>query len=183
MINGYTNMTQEEAIKEISEWANASHAYLCNREGYPLGYKNGISQAKIIVLGILSQIDVKQDKSKKRNNMCVNLRIGKVYQVELSDVVLSGNESKDAMYDLFGEFEISHNADDEFDNDYDLDRSELQRFRDEVAGHTEYFQERAGYFAEKLKIMNITEEQFIKVLDRLINESDQTNGQILLTWY
>ena len=45
-------MTTEEAIKEISEWANASHAYLCNREGYPRGYKDGISQAKNIVLAI-----------------------------------------------------------------------------------------------------------------------------------
>lgn len=48
------------AIKEISEWANASHAYLCNREGYPRGYRDGISQAKTIVLEILSKIDVKQ---------------------------------------------------------------------------------------------------------------------------
>lgn len=48
------------AIKEISEWANASHAYLCNREGYPRGYRDGISQAKTIILGILSKIDVEQ---------------------------------------------------------------------------------------------------------------------------
>lgn len=48
------------AIKEISEWANASHAYLCNREGYPKGYRDGISQAKIIVLDILSKINVEQ---------------------------------------------------------------------------------------------------------------------------
>lgn len=48
------------AIKEISEWANASHAYLCNQEGYPRGYREGISQAKTIVLEILSKIDVKQ---------------------------------------------------------------------------------------------------------------------------
>ena len=48
------------AIKEICEWANASHAYLCNREGYPKGYKDGITQAKTIVLEILSKIDVKQ---------------------------------------------------------------------------------------------------------------------------
>ena len=25
-------MTQEEAINKLSEWANDSHAYLCNRE-------------------------------------------------------------------------------------------------------------------------------------------------------
>uniref|UniRef100_UPI003561B004 hypothetical protein n=1 Tax=Bacteroides fragilis TaxID=817 RepID=UPI003561B004 len=56
---------REEVIKEISEWANASHAYLCNREGYPRGYRDGISQAKTIVLGILSKIDVGQNKSKQ----------------------------------------------------------------------------------------------------------------------
>ena len=69
----YTNLKEENAssirtesermataIKEISEWANASHAYLCNREGYPKGYGDGISQAKTIVLDILSKIDVKQ---------------------------------------------------------------------------------------------------------------------------
>lgn len=59
-------MTPEEAIKELSDWANASHAYLSNREGYPRGYKNGISQAKNIVLEILSKIDVKQDTSEQK---------------------------------------------------------------------------------------------------------------------
>lgn len=59
-------MTPEEAIKELSDWANASHAHLCNREGYPRGYRNGISQAKYIVLEILSKIDVKQDTSKQK---------------------------------------------------------------------------------------------------------------------
>ncbi|MCS3182655.1 hypothetical protein NXU83_14095 [Bacteroides thetaiotaomicron] len=55
-------MTQEEAINKLSEWANGSHAYLCNREGYPRGYKDGISQAKVIVLGILSQIGEPEQK-------------------------------------------------------------------------------------------------------------------------
>lgn len=43
-------MTQEEAINEISKWANASHVYLSNREGYPRGYREGIAQAKVIIL-------------------------------------------------------------------------------------------------------------------------------------
>lgn len=177
-------MTPEEAIKELSDWANASHAYLCNREGYPRGYRDGIAQAKIIVLEILSQISVKRNKLKqKENNMSVNLYTGKVYQVELSEVLVCGIDSKEAMYDLFQEFEISHNADDEFDDEYDLERSELQRFRNEIVNHTEHFQERAEYFAEKLRAMKLTEEQFICVLDSLINESDQTNDHVLLTWF
>lgn len=148
------------------------------------GIENGIAQAKIIVLGILSQISIKHNKLKqKENNMSVNLYTGKVYQVKLSEVLVYGIDSKEAMYDLFQEFEISHNADDEFDDEYDLERSELQRFRNEIVNHTEYFQERAEYFAEKLKTMHLTEEQFIRVLDRLINESDQTNDHVLLTWF
>ena len=63
-----TNMTQEEVIKEISEWANSSHAHLCNREGFPMGYKAGIAQAKTIVLGILSKIDVKQIEQWKKTS-------------------------------------------------------------------------------------------------------------------
>lgn len=55
-------MTQEEAINKLSEWANGSHAYLCNREGYPRGYKDGITQAKVIVLDILSQIGEPEEK-------------------------------------------------------------------------------------------------------------------------
>lgn len=57
-------MTPEEIINEISKWANASHAYLSNREGYPQGYKNGISQAKIIVLEILSKAEHISEKNK-----------------------------------------------------------------------------------------------------------------------
>lgn len=54
-------MTPQEIIDEIREWANASHAYLSNREGYPLGYRDGITQAKNIVLEILSKMDNKED--------------------------------------------------------------------------------------------------------------------------
>lgn len=115
--------------------------------------------------------------------MSVNLYTGRVYQIELSNVLIPGIESKEAMYDLFQEFEISHNADDEFDDEYEVARSELQRFRNQVVNHTEYFQESAEYFAQKLKAMKLTEEQFIRVLDRLINESDQTNDFVLLTWF
>lgn len=59
-------MTPQEIINEISKWANSPHNYLSNREGYPRGYKDGISQAKNIVLEILSKIDTKQDTSIKK---------------------------------------------------------------------------------------------------------------------
>lgn len=58
-------MTQEEAINKLGEWANGSHAYLCNREGYPRGYKDGITQAKVIVFDILSQIGEPEQKKEQ----------------------------------------------------------------------------------------------------------------------
>lgn len=114
--------------------------------------------------------------------MGINLYTGKVYKIELSEVLMYGATSKEAMYDLFQEFEISHGADDEFDDEYEIKRSELQRFQNEIVNHTEYFQERTDYFAKKLGEMNLTEEEFINALDGLIGKSDQTNEFILLTW-
>lgn len=59
-------MSQEEIINEIRQWANSSHAYLSNREGYAQGYKDGISQSKNIIIEILAQID-KEDYSKLKS--------------------------------------------------------------------------------------------------------------------
>lgn len=83
-------MTQEEAIKEISNWTNASHAYLCNREGYPRGYKDGISQAKIIVLEYLSKVDVEQDQSEQKMNETNNMTGTKELTVHQRGVILRG---------------------------------------------------------------------------------------------
>lgn len=83
-------MTPEEAIKEISKWANGSHAYLCNREGYPRGYKDGISQAKIIVLEYLSKVDVEQDQSEQKMNATNNMTGKKELTVHQRGVILRG---------------------------------------------------------------------------------------------
>lgn len=83
-------MTPEEAIKEISKWANGSHAYLCNREGYPRGYKDGISQAKIIVLECLSKVDVEQDQSEQKMNETNNITGKKELTVHQRGVILRG---------------------------------------------------------------------------------------------
>lgn len=83
-------MTPEEAIKEISKWANGSHAYLCNREGYPRDYKDGISQAKIIVLECLSKVDVEQDQSEQKMNETNNITGKKELTVHQRGVILRG---------------------------------------------------------------------------------------------
>ena len=46
-------MTAEEILQKIKDWAEGSHAYLSNRTDYARGYKDGISQAKDIILDII----------------------------------------------------------------------------------------------------------------------------------
>jgi len=46
-------MTAEEALKEIMEWADSSHAFLSTRTDYGRGYKDGITRAKVVIEDIL----------------------------------------------------------------------------------------------------------------------------------
>lgn len=77
-------MTPKEAIEKILEWANASHAYLSNLEGYPRGYRDGITQAKEIVLSILSNTNIKQNKSVTQPNDCIIYK-GRRFKTRLVD--------------------------------------------------------------------------------------------------
>lgn len=47
-------MNDKDILTQIIEWANSSHAYLSNRDGYAKGYKDGISRAKEIILDIIN---------------------------------------------------------------------------------------------------------------------------------
>lgn len=55
---------EEAAIEAIVGWVVASHAHLCNREGYPRGYRDGIIRAKEIVESLLTEnkIDTKSSR-------------------------------------------------------------------------------------------------------------------------
>ena len=47
-------MNDKDILTQIIEWANDSHAYLSERTSYAKGYKDGISQAKEIILNIIN---------------------------------------------------------------------------------------------------------------------------------
>jgi len=51
-------MTAEEALKEIKEWADSSHAFLSTRTDYGRGYKDGITRAKEIILEIMGEEEI-----------------------------------------------------------------------------------------------------------------------------
>lgn len=112
-----------------------------------------------------------------------SLFTAKKYQVELTEDAILHGDSREIISNIFCEFEISTNANDNFDMEYDMCRSELVRLRDEIINETDYFKELAEFLDEQLDELGITRQQFIGVLDALINQSDQENEMVLLSWY
>lgn len=112
----------------------------------------------------------------------MNLFTAKKYQVELTDNAILPGDSKDAFSTIFNIFEVTTNADDDFDGEYDLYRSELESLRDDIKNHTEYFKEREYELNEQLETMEIDQKQFLAVLDALIEQSDPDNEMVLLSW-
>lgn len=110
------------------------------------------------------------------------LYTAKKYQIELTDEVILNGDSREVFSSIFSEFEINTNADDDFDTDYDMYRSELVDLRNEIVNETDYFKEREEFLDKQLDELGITRGQFIAVLDALINQSDQTNEMVLLCW-
>lgn len=112
----------------------------------------------------------------------MNLFTAKKYQVKLTDQAILSGDSKDTFSDIFNLFEVSTNADDDFDSEYDLYRSELVTLRSEIMNRTEYFKERESILNKQLESIGIDQKQFITVLNALIEQSDPKNEMVLLCW-
>jgi hypothetical protein len=115
--------------------------------------------------------------------MSTNLHTAKKYQVEYTPAVIYGWESNEVLDLIFSEFEISTNRSDEYDDEFDMSRSELVRLRDHIVNRTDYYMVREEFLKEELSKIRLTVEEFAEALDRLITISDQTNEYVLLSWY
>ena len=81
-------------------------------------------------------------------------------------------------------FEIENNAEDIYTDDYEVEREELKRLRQMLIDKDEKYRENEEELTRYLTKIEMTLEEFItKVLDRLINESDQQNEYVLISWY
>ena len=74
-------------------------------------------------------------------------------------------------------------AEDIYDEDYEVGRSELVELRHHIVEQDEEYQENEKAFLEQLKNAGIGREKFITVLDRLINDSDQRNSEVHISWF
>ena len=81
-------------------------------------------------------------------------------------------------------FEIENNAEDIYTDDYEVEREELKRLRQMLIDKDEKYRENEEELNRYLTKIEMTLEEFItKVLDRLINDSDQQNEYVLISWY
>ena len=95
-----------------------------------------------------------------------------------------GSYGQDALYDIFSMFEIENNAEDIYTDDYEVEREELKRLRQILIDKDEKYSENEEELTRYLTKIEMTLDEFItKVLDRLINESDQQNEYVLISWY
>ena len=95
-----------------------------------------------------------------------------------------GSDGQDALYDIFSMFENENNAEDIYTDDYEVEREELKRLRQMLIDKDEKYRENEEELNRYLTKIDMTLEEFItKVLDRLINDSDQQNEYVLISWY
>lgn len=115
--------------------------------------------------------------------MSRNLHVGTVYQIKYGYPGLWGCDGQDALYDIFSLFEIANSAEDIYTDDYEVERTELQRLRQILTDKGETFHENETELNACLAKMGKTFDEFIEVLDRLINDSDQNNESVFISWF
>lgn len=111
-----------------------------------------------------------------------NLHTAKRYEVQYSPVIIAGGDSEECMTHIFHRFAINA-GDNEYCEEYEIERTELIRLRDMIINRTELFVANEEALNEELKVMRITLDEFIKALNELITTSDQNNEYVLLSWY
>lgn len=115
--------------------------------------------------------------------MSRQLHFGKTYQVQYSYGGLYGSDGQDALYDIFSMFEIENNAEDIYTDDYEVEREELKRLRQMLTDKDEKYHQNEEELMKCLTNIELDIDGFIKVLDTLIEESDQNNEYVLISWY
>lgn len=115
--------------------------------------------------------------------MSRNLHTGRVYQIEYAYPGLCGCEGQDALYDVFSMFEIENDAEDCYTDDYEVAREDLKKLRKILTDKSDIYKANEDEFAKCLTKMEKTHDEFLDVLNNLINDSDQNNEYVLISWF
>lgn len=117
--------------------------------------------------------------------MSSSLHTAKVYRIEhtLCGQGMFGSDGQQALYNIFSMFDIENTAKDEFDVEYEVQRSELERLRTILTERNEEYQAYADEFLEELERAGRSTSDLMDVLDHLIDASDQSNEWVLISWF
>lgn len=117
--------------------------------------------------------------------MSSSLHTAKVYRIEYMSCGLGmfGCDGQEALYNIFSMFDIETSAEDRFDDEYEVRRSDLERLRTILTERSEEYQAHADEFREELEHAGRSTSDFMDVLDHLIKASDQSNDRVLISWF
>ncbi len=115
--------------------------------------------------------------------MSRQMHFGTVFQIQYGHIGLWGGDGQDTLYDLFKMFDIETTASDIYVDDYEVERSELERLYNLIAYKEPLFREKESAFLKQLEKIEMSCEEFLKILSRLIAESDPNNEYVLISWY
>ena len=122
--------------------------------------------------------------------MSWNMHVCSVYDIQYEYPGMIGYEAQDALYRIFEMFDVETSAEDIYDvnkpgiKDAIVGLGNAGRpFRRHIVEQDEEYQENEKAFLEQLKNAGIGREKFITVLDRLINDSDQRNSEVHISWF
>lgn len=115
--------------------------------------------------------------------MARNLHVAKVWRIEYEYPGMYAYDSQDVFYNILEMFGIEHSAEDIDTDDFDIERPELQRLRQHIVERDGTFRRHAKTFHAELKKIGMSRKRFITVLDRLINDSDQSDTSVHVSWF
>lgn len=115
--------------------------------------------------------------------MSRNLHVAKVWQIEYRYPGLYGCDGQDAFYNILEMFNVKNSAEDIYTDDFEIERSELQRLKRHISERDDTFRQHAEAFHAELEKIGMDTDSFIAVLDSLINDSDQSDAFIHVSWF
>lgn len=117
--------------------------------------------------------------------MSRSLHTGKIYRIEYTNCShgMFGCDGQEAFYKILSMFDIANSAEDEFDDDYEVKRTELERLRTIIAEENETYQVHTEELHEELNRAQTSKDDFMALLDHLIEESDPSNDWVLISWF
>lgn len=115
--------------------------------------------------------------------MSRQLHFGTTYQIKYGYGGMFGGDGQDALFDILSMFDISNTAEDIYTDDYEVEREDLKLLRQILFDKSEVYYLNKDELDKCLEKINVTLEDFIKVLDTLITESDQSNEYVLISWF